>query len=153
MNPFDKDRRKHRREVLSYARAKGIQPNEGPAFFELGSPLPIRTDAQGKCDSPSYTFKSKAEAEKAGGALGLSGSHTHTNEKEKPFTCLERITKSLRRHKGRQGHEVQVQAARDAMYQKRLKDMGARKKGKKGDGTSTPTATRKRRRSPPTQTA
>jgi hypothetical protein len=36
---------------------------------------------KGKCDSPSYTFKSKAEAEKAGGALGLSGSHTHTNEK------------------------------------------------------------------------
>lgn len=42
----DKFRRKHRKEVLSYARAKGIQPNEGPAFFELGSPLPIRTDAQ-----------------------------------------------------------------------------------------------------------
>ena len=46
-NPeVDKFRRKHRKEVLSYARAKGIQPNEGPAFFELGSPLPIRTDAQ-----------------------------------------------------------------------------------------------------------
>ena len=47
VNPeVDKFRRKHRKEVLSYARAKGIQPNEGPAFFELGSPLPIRTDAQ-----------------------------------------------------------------------------------------------------------
>ena len=47
VNPeVDKFRRKHRQEVLSYARAKGIQPNEGPAFFELGSPLPIRTDAQ-----------------------------------------------------------------------------------------------------------
>jgi SPP1 gp7 family putative phage head morphogenesis protein len=43
---YDKERRKHRKEVLSYARAKGIQPNECPAFFELGSPLPIRTDAQ-----------------------------------------------------------------------------------------------------------
>ena len=47
VNPtVDRFRRRHRKEVLSYARAKGIQPNEGPAFFELGSPLPIRTDAQ-----------------------------------------------------------------------------------------------------------
>ena len=43
---YDKERRKHRREVLSYAKAKGVVPDEGPAFFELGSPLPIRTDAQ-----------------------------------------------------------------------------------------------------------
>jgi len=43
--PFDKDRRRHRRQVLSYARSKGVLPNEGPAFFELGSPLPIKTDA------------------------------------------------------------------------------------------------------------
>ena len=51
-NPFgvnpevDKFRRRHRQEVLSYAKAKGIQPNEGPAFFELGTPLPVRLDAQ-----------------------------------------------------------------------------------------------------------
>ena len=39
------------------------------------------------------------------------------------------------------------QAARDAMYQKRLKDMGAGKKGKKGDGYKYTDGYRKRRRS------
>ena len=46
------------------------------------------------------------------------------------------------------GMKSKFQAARDAMYQKRLKDMGVSKKGKKGDGYSTPTATRKRRSLP-----
>ena len=32
------------------------------------------------------------------------------------------------------GMKSKFQAARDAMYQKRLKDMGVGKKGKKGDG-------------------
>ena len=32
--PYDRNRRNHRREVLSYARDKGVQLNEGPAYFE-----------------------------------------------------------------------------------------------------------------------
>ena len=104
---------------------------------------------KGKCDSPSYTFKSKAEAEKAGGALGLSGSHTHTNEKGEtlymPGKNHEEFEKA---QKDGKGMKSKFQAARDAMYQKRLKDMGAGKKGKKGDGYKYTDGHKKKKRSP-----
>ena len=94
---------------------------------------------KGSCDSPSYTYKSKAEAEKAGVALGLKGSHTHTNEKGEtlymPGENHEAFEKAQADGKGMKSKYL---AARDAMYQKRLKDMGASKRyageKKKGDG-------------------
>ena len=44
--PYDRNRRNHRREVLSYARSKGIQLDEGPAYFEQLSPVATRKDGQ-----------------------------------------------------------------------------------------------------------
>ena len=44
--PYDRNRRNHRREVLSYARDKGVQLNEGPAYFEQLSPVATRKDGQ-----------------------------------------------------------------------------------------------------------
>jgi len=44
--PYDRNRRNHRKEVLSYARSKGIQLDEGPAYFEQLRPLPTRKDGQ-----------------------------------------------------------------------------------------------------------
>ena len=50
------------------------------------------------------------------------------------------------------GMKSKFQAARDAMYQKRLKDMGVGKKGKKGDGYKYTDGHKKKRRSPPMRT-
>lgn len=44
--PYDRNRRNHRKEVLRYARSKGIQLDEGPAYFEQLRPLPTRKDGQ-----------------------------------------------------------------------------------------------------------
>ena len=94
---------------------------------------------KGSCDSPSYTFKSKAEAEKAGVALGLKGSHTHTNEKGETLYMPGENHEAFEKAQGDgKGMKSKYLAARDAMYQKRLKDMGASKRyageKKKGDG-------------------
>ena len=47
-----------------------------------------------------------------------------------------------------QGMKSKFQAARDAMYQKRLKDMGVGKKGKKGDGYKYTDGHKKKKKSP-----
>ena len=39
-SPVDKFRLSHRKRVLSYAKAKGIQLNEGPAAFDTSRPVP-----------------------------------------------------------------------------------------------------------------
>tara|TARA_B100001175_G_C19470332_1_gene621384 strand:+ start:792 stop:1661 length:870 start_codon:yes stop_codon:yes gene_type:complete len=39
-SPVDKFRLSHRKRVLSYAKAKGIQLNEGPAAFDTSRPIP-----------------------------------------------------------------------------------------------------------------
>ena len=106
-------------------------------------------NGKGKCDSPSYTFKSKAEAEKAGGALGLSGSHTHTNEKGETLYMPGKNHEEFQKaQKDGKGMKSKFQAARDAMYQKRLKDMGVGKKGKKGDGYKYTDGHKKKKKSP-----
>lgn len=45
-SPYDAARKAHRKEVLSYAKARGIRLNEGPAAFELSDPLPFRKDGK-----------------------------------------------------------------------------------------------------------
>ena len=94
---------------------------------------------KGSCDSPSYTYKSKAEAEKAGVALGLKGSHTHINENGETLYMPGENHEAFEKAQGDgKGMKSKYLAARDAMYQKRLKDMGASKRyageKKKGDG-------------------
>ncbi len=46
LNSAERERRAHRREVLSYIEQRGIQINEGPAAFESLALVPIRKDAQ-----------------------------------------------------------------------------------------------------------
>lgn len=45
-SPYDRNRRAHRAEVLRYARSKGVQLKEGPAYFEQLGPIPTRKDGQ-----------------------------------------------------------------------------------------------------------
>ena len=44
--PYDRNRRAHRAEVLRYAKSKGVQLKEGPAYFEQLGPIPTRKDGQ-----------------------------------------------------------------------------------------------------------
>jgi len=46
--PYDRNRRAHRAEVLRYAKSKGVQLKEGPAYFEHLGPIPTRKDGQSK---------------------------------------------------------------------------------------------------------
>ena len=106
-------------------------------------------NGKSKCDSPSYTFKSKAEAEKAGGALGLSGSHTHTNEKGETLYMPGKNHEEFQKaQKDGKGMKSKFQAARDAMYQKRLKDMGAYRKYSEKKADHPPSAHKKKKKSP-----
>jgi len=77
-------------------------------------------------------FKSKAEAEKAGQTLGLEGSHSHQTEAGETVYMPGKTHKEFMesRDKKSDGRKVKskYQAARDAMYQKRLKDMGSYRK-------------------------
>ena len=85
-----------------------------------------------RVDGSKYTFKSKAEAENAGKALGLVGSHTHINQAGETFFMPGRNHKEFMEslEKKADGRKVKTkyQKARDEMYQKRLKDMGAYRK-------------------------
>ena len=85
-----------------------------------------------KFDSSTFTFKSKTEAEKSGQALGLEGSHSHLNEAGETIYMPGKNHKEFMeaQEKKSDGRKVKskFQAARDAMYQKRLKDMGSYKK-------------------------
>ena len=85
-----------------------------------------------KSDAPRFTFKSKAEAEKSGQALGLEGSHTHQNEAGETVYMPGKNHKEFMESQDKKsdGRKVKskYQAARDAMYQKRLKDMGSYRK-------------------------
>lgn len=83
-------------------------------------------------DSSKFTFKSKAEAEKSGQGLGLEGSHSHLNEAGETVYMPGKNHKEFMesQEKKSDGRKVKskYQAARDAMYQKRLKDMGSVRK-------------------------
>jgi len=85
-----------------------------------------------KSDAPRFTFKSKAEAEKAGQALGLEGSHSHQTEAGETVYMPGKNHKEFMKSQDKKsdGRKVKskYQAARDAMYQKRLKDMGSYRK-------------------------
>jgi len=105
---------------------------------------------KGSCDSPSYMFKSKAEAEKAGGALGLSGSHTHTNEKGETLYMPGENHEAFEKAQGDgKGMKSKYLAARDAMYQKRLKDMGAYRKYGEKKVDHPPSAHKKKKKKSP----
>ena len=43
---YEAARRSHRNEVLRYAKDRGIQIDEGPAYFEQSQPLPARKDGK-----------------------------------------------------------------------------------------------------------
>ena len=86
-------------------------------------------------DASSYTYRSKAEAEKAGVALGLEGSHSHTTEAGETVYMPGRNHKEFMesQEKKADGRKVKTkfQQARAEMYQKRLKDMSYRKYSEK----------------------
>ena len=86
-------------------------------------------------DASSYTYRSKAEAEKAGKALGLEGSHSHTTEAGETVFMPGRNHKEFMesQEKKADGRKVKTkfQQARDEMYRKRLKDMSYRKYSEK----------------------
>ena len=86
-------------------------------------------------DASSYTYRSKAEAEKAGMALGLEGSHSHTTEAGETVFMPGRNHKEFMesQEKKADGRKVKTkfQQARDEMYRKRLKDMSYRKYSEK----------------------
>jgi len=86
-------------------------------------------------DASSYTYRSKAEAEKAGKALGLEGSHSHTTEAGETVFMPGRNHKEFMESQGKKadGRKVKTkfQQARDEMYRKRLKDMSYRKYSEK----------------------
>ena len=86
-------------------------------------------------DGSSYTYRSKAEAEKAGKALGLEGSHSHTTEAGETVFMPGRNHKEFMesQEKKADGRKVKTkfQQARDEMYRKRLKDMSYRKYSEK----------------------
>lgn len=83
-------------------------------------------------DSSKFTFKSKAEAEKSGQGLGLEGSHSHLNEAGEtvymPGKNHKEFMESQKKKSDGRKVKSKYQAARDAMYQKRLKDMGSYRK-------------------------
>tara|TARA_B100001778_G_scaffold279556_1_gene243961 strand:- start:1007 stop:1396 length:390 start_codon:yes stop_codon:yes gene_type:complete len=85
-----------------------------------------------KSDALRSTYKSKAEAEKAGMAMGLEGTHTHTNEAGEtvymPGKNHEEFMKAQEDKKDGKKVKTKYQAARDEMYKKRLKDMGSYRK-------------------------
>lgn len=88
-----------------------------------------------KFDSSKFTFKSKAEAEKSARSLGIAGSHSHQNEAGETVYMPGKNHKEFMESQDKKsdGRKVKskYQAARDAMYQKRLKDMHGGKKKKK----------------------
>ena len=74
-------------------------------------------------DALRSTYKSKAEAEKAGMAMGLEGTHKKDGKKVK----------------------TRYQAARDEMYKKRLKDMGSYRKYSEKKADHPPSAHKKKK--------
>ena len=88
-----------------------------------------------KFDSSKYTFKTKTEAEKAAQELGLEGSHSHKGEGGTlfmPGKTHQEFMKAQQSKGDGQGMDKKKKnkylAARDAMYQKLLKDMGGYRK-------------------------
>jgi SPP1 gp7 family putative phage head morphogenesis protein len=45
-SPYDDFRRRHRNEVHRYARSRGVELDDGPAYFEQSQPLPVRKDGR-----------------------------------------------------------------------------------------------------------
>ena len=103
-----------------------------------------------KCDAQKFSFRSKAEAQKAGMSMGLEGTHTHTNEAGEtvymPGKNHEEFMKAQGDKKDGKKVKTKYQEARDEMYRKRLKDMGAyRKYSEKKDH---PPSAHKKKKSP-----
>ena len=103
-------------------------------------------------DGSKYTFKSKAEAEKAGKALGLEGSHTHTNQAGETVFMPGRNHKEFMESQDKKadGHKekTKYQKARAEMYQKRLKDMGSYRKYSEKKQADMHGAKKKKNKSP-----
>ena len=103
-------------------------------------------------DSSKFTFKSKAEAEKSGQVLGLEGSHSHLNEAGETVYMPGKNHKEFMesQEKKSDGRKVKskYQAARDAMYQKRLKDMGSYRKYSEKKADHPASAHKNKKKSP-----
>jgi len=88
-----------------------------------------------KYDNLKNGYKSKAEAEKAGVALGLKGSHTHSTEEGEtifmPGPNHQAFMKAMENKQDGRKVKTKFQQARDEMYRKRLKDMSYRKYSEK----------------------
>ena len=91
-----------------------------------------------KFDSSKHTFKTKKEAEKAAQELGLEGSHSHQGESGTlfmPGKTHKVFMKAQQVNSDGQGMDKKKKnkymSARDAMYQKLLKDRGYRKNSHK----------------------
>lgn len=99
-----------------------------------------------------FTFKSKAEAQKAGMSMGLEGTHTHTNEAGEtvymPGKNHEEFMKAQGDKKDGKKVKSKFQEARDEMYRKRLKDMGAYRKYSEKKADHPPSAHKKKKKSP-----
>jgi len=96
-----------------------------------------------------FSFKSKAEAQKAGMSLGLEGTHTHTNEAGEtvymPGKNHEEFMKAQGDKKDGKKVKTKYQAARDEMYKKRLKDMGSYRKYSEKKADHPPSAHKKKK--------
>ena len=104
-------------------------------------------------DALRSTYKSKAEAEKAGMAMGLEGTHTHTNEAGEtvymPGKNHEEFMKSQDNKKDGKKVKTRYQAARDEMYKKRLKDMGSYRKYSEKKADHPPSAHKNKKKKSP----
>ena len=104
-------------------------------------------------DGSSYTYRSKAEAEKAGVALGLEGSHSHTTEAGETVYMPGRNHKEFMesQKKKADGRKIKTkfQQARDEMYRKRLKDMGSYRKYSEKKKDHPPSAHKKGKKKGP----
>jgi len=82
----------------------------------------------------NFTFTNKAEALKAAKALGLEGSHTHKGQSGELLYMPGKSHKEfMESQQNTDGHnkksaKSKFLAARDAMYKKRLEDMGSYRK-------------------------
>ena len=100
-------------------------------------------------DNLDNGYKNKEAAEKAGAAMGLEGTHTHQTEAgETVFMPGRNHEEFMKARAGKQdGKKVKTkyQAARDEMYQKRLKDMGAYRKYSEKKADHPPSAHKKKK--------
>jgi len=106
-----------------------------------------------KFDNLQKGYKSKAEAEKAGIALGLKGSHTHKTEQGEeifmPGPNHQAFMKAMEKKSDGRKMKTKFQQARDEMYRKRLQDMGSYRKYSEKKKDHPPSAHKKGKKKGP----